>query len=450
MTETSNSAWPKKPLILSDRLALISLIEEGVRLGSSDTPVVADLFNELWELVDKTVHGSRIDRYKPQTNGNGFQTLEIKAETGETLGRLNMLYLNKPIPCYYLVYVEVAPPFRRQGLGTRILKYFGDFLHQKSAVGILDNIIPREDPTYGIYLKQFWRPVHEIIGQVFSEDGAEYMIYIPPRLADRDLRGPVIKLIHHLKRKRATIDMRDNEIMVKQTIAEFRDLYQALLAYFGPELKRGESTSLLRFMFTRFVTKLISFRRRIGDLLGYTGGDSLEQMQLDAEVAALPIQSYAPRELSSRFSIDSENRSLAVSVLGDLKQDPAQTIEALPNYRRPSLVAWLNRRGLDPHQTLTIGDLMDLGFDPTRLKEIILEGQPYIFERIQTRQLPDLVKRRELLERLAAKSPGARAGNARLLVNPPLLTIRDRGNAYVLRRKIEGVHWEEALEQLQS
>jgi hypothetical protein len=46
--------------------------------------------------------------------------------------------------------------------------------------------------------------------------------------------------------------------------------------------------------------------------------------------------------------------------------------------------------------------------------------------------------------------PGFRAESARLRVNPPLLAIRDRGNAYVLRHKITGIHWEEAVEQLQG
>ena len=44
--------------------------------------------------------------------------------------------------------------------------------------------------------------------------------------------------------------------------------------------------------------------------------------------------------------------------------------------------------------------------------------------------------------------PGARIGNTLLKTNPPLLVIRDRGNAYVLRRKVDGIHWEEAVEQL--
>ncbi len=113
---------------LQDRLALIALIDEGLRSGSSRFPMPADLFSNLWELVQATVSGSRINRLKPEAAGNGFQVFEITAETGESLGRLHMLYLKKPLPCYYLVYVEVAPPFRRKGLGTRILEHFRDFL----------------------------------------------------------------------------------------------------------------------------------------------------------------------------------------------------------------------------------------------------------------------------------------------------------------------------------
>ena len=45
---------------------------------------------------------------------------------------------------------------------------------------------------------------------------------------------------------------------------------------------------------------------------------------------------------------------------------------------------------------------------------------------------------------------GAAVRHARLRSNPSLLVIRDSGNAYVLRRKLQGIHWEEAVEQLQG
>jgi hypothetical protein len=110
----------------------------------------------------------------------------------------------------------------------------------------------------------------------------------------------------------------------------------------------------------------------------------------------------------------------------------------------------MKQRGIKASNTLTIGDFMDLGFDPTRLKEITIDGKGFIFERIQARQLPDLKRKKEMLNHLTLRTPGLRAQNAKLRVNPPLVAIRDRGNAYVLRHKVSGIHWEEAVEQLQG
>ena len=348
-----------------------------------------------------------------------------------------------------LVYVEVAAPFRRKGLGTQILRYFKEFLIKRSAVGILDNIIPQEDLTYDIYLKHSWQPLDGMMDNSMLE-GHQYMVYIPPRLENRDLKEPLVKLIHHLSRKRTAIEMRDNQIMVQRTITEFRDLYSSLLTYFEEEISKGDPSPLMRFMFTRFVTKLVAFRRRIGELLGYTGGESMEQIVLAPEIAALPVTSYAPEELVSETSFVGGDRELWLRLPEDLKKRPAAVIESLPNYGRPSLMTWLNERHLCPSHTLAIGDLMDLGFDPTRLKEINIDGKSHIFERVQIRQLTHLDKKRGLLERITSEMPGARARNARLTANPSLLVIQDRGNAYVLRRKISGIHWEEAMEQLQS
>jgi hypothetical protein len=93
---------------------------------------------------------------------------------------------------------------------------------------------------------------------------------------------------------------------------------------------------------------------------------------------------------------------------------------------------------------------MDLGFDPTRLKEITIDGKEHIFERIQARRIPELEEDMSALDNLAAKLKGGRVKNARLQFNAPLLLVRDKGNAYVLRRKVDGIHWEEAVEQLQT
>jgi hypothetical protein len=448
--EDSHPSSLTKTLSLNERLGIIALIDKGMRLRAPQTPLVSDLFSNLWGLVSATVSGSRIDRLKPEGMRNGFKVFEINAESGENLGRLNMLYLKKPIPCYYLVYVEVAGPFRRKGLGNRILEYFKDFLIEKSAVGILDNIIPEEDPTYSIYSKQGWEPLEVFIGESAVNGENNLMIYVPPRWQGRELRALVLKMVHHLKRKRPAIDMRYNEMMVQRTIREFKDLYDALLTYFKTEIETGTHTPLMQFMFTRFVTKLVSFRRRIRTLLGYTGGESLQQVVLEPEIAALPVRTYPPPELTSKSPSVSGDKEIWSRLPDMLKKHPASFIESLPNYGRPSFKSSLKERGRVSTDRLTIGDLMDLGFDPTRLKEITLDHEEFIFERMQARQLAELKKGEELLKRVESEMPDARPGNARLRVIPPLLAIQDRGNAYVLRRKLSAIHWEEAVEQLQS
>lgn len=434
---------------LNERLGLIGLIEEGMKTGASESPIVADLFNNLWELVGKTAKGGKVDRLKPEKSQNGFRVLEINSQSGENLGRLNMLYLKKPVACYYLVYVEVAAPYRKKGLGNLVLQHYKNFLDEKSAVGLLDNIIPESDPTYYIYIKHGWRPIESIIGRNSLGDDDHYMVYIPPRFKNRDLADSLLRLVHHVKRRRAVIDMRDNEVMVKQTIDEFKDLYAALLIYFDADIKAGRANPLMRFMFTRYVTKLISFRRRIGELLGYTGGESLEQINLTPEVASLPIQSYAPRELTGESTL-AFGEELENMLPGDLRDKPARSIEALPDYMRPSLAFWLQENQKPVGYKLTLGDLMDIGFDPTRLKEINIDGQDCIFERVQARRLNDLKLNKKLLEGSAETLAGRTAAKARMEINPPMLAISNKGNAYVLRKKVEGIHWEEAVAQLQS
>ncbi len=437
-------------LTIHDRLALIGLIEEGMKAGTSECPAMADLFDNLWDLVKRTVSGAKTDRLTPEDSQNGFRVIEINAETGENLGRLNMLYLNKPIPCYYLVYVEVAPPFRKIGLGNRIIEHFRDFLAEKGAVGILDNIIPPDDPTFDIYLKQAWEPIDAVIGAQQGQTTSGYMIYVPPKLRNRDLGDALVKLLHHLKRRRAAIDMRDNEIMVRRTIKEFRDLYEALLIYFNDQITEKEAPPIMRFMFTRFVTKLISFRRRIGDLLGYTGGESVEQIELSPVIASLPMKSYAPRELPYGEVLVSGELGIWSRLPRELRDSPARFIERLPNYRRPSLITWLKERNRNTEYRITIGNLMDLGFDPTRLKEISTDGKDFIFERMQARQTQEMEKKRTVLLRLAPAMTGQKAGATTVRINPPLLIVRDRGNAYILRQKVAAIHWDEALEQIQT
>jgi GNAT superfamily N-acetyltransferase len=437
-------------LDLKSRLALISLIDDQLRSKAASSPIFEDMFNEVNELVDVTVKGSKINRLNPEAKKNGFHIIEINADSGANLGRINMLYLNKPIACYYLVYVEVLPFFRKKGLGNRILHHFRGFLDEKGAVGILDNVIPRNDPTYAIYYKQAWEPIEHVIGPSLTTEDENYMLYIPPHLRNKNLIEPVRKLLVHLKRKRTAIEMRDNESMVKGTLAEFKEIYSALSTYFQSEIEENNTNPAMRFMFSRFAAKFIRFRRKIGELIGYTGGESTEQIELPKEIAALPIKSIAPKDLTGDSLSFIGERDICMRLMEKTNFQPALAIESLPNLMQPRLQKWLTACGKNADHCFTIGDLMDLGYDPTRLKEITIDGKTYILDRISRRMLPEYREKQKLLDQLSRVTGNHQVRGARLMLNKPLAVIQDMGNAYVVRSKIDAIRWDEAQEQIQQ
>jgi hypothetical protein len=79
---------------------------------------------------------------------------------------------------------------------------------------------------------------------------------------------------------------------------------------------------------------------------------------------------------------------------------------------------------------MKISDMIELGFDPTRLREYHHEGKDYILERISPGLLASIEKIRNLLRRISSSISETRFHNTAAFVNPPLAIFRDRGNAY--------------------
>ena len=441
--------FKKARIGLRDTLAVIDMTLED-HVGELVAFSADEVFEPLNRLIDRTAHGTKIERLKPKQDSRPFHTFEIHTRRGEVLGYLNMIYLRKPFPCYYLVYVEVLLPFRGRGLGHKILKAFREFVGDKGAVGVLDNIILPEEPTYGIYSKQGWKPIEALTGDSRVNGKDHYMVFVPISAKTPDLQHKLIKLLFSIKKKRPIIDMHDNEAMVKRTIAEFRSVYEALESLFDMELSTGTSTALMRFMFTRFVMKMLGFRRRIAALLGYTGGESLEQISISDRVKMLPIQPHSLWASKERQAEIWGEEEIIRELPKDLKTKPTTYIETLPLYRRPYLSSWIERKRDGRTLNLRISDLLELGFDPTKLREFRHGGVQYIFERVSPRFLPSIRRKRELLSKIVDLSSGMRFRHARIQINPPLAILRDRGNTYILRRKVEGIHAEEVLDQLRT
>ncbi|MBW2057519.1 MAG: GNAT family N-acetyltransferase [Deltaproteobacteria bacterium] len=434
---------------LKDSLAVIDMTLDG-QLGQPITLSPYEVFEPLNRLIDRTAHGTKVERFGPDGGRRPFHTLEIHTKGGDVLGYLNMVYLRKPLLCYYLVYVEVLFPFRGRGLGHKILRAFREFVSERGAVGVLDNIILPDEPTYGIYSKHGWKPIDPVAGDNRPGEQGHYMAFVPRSARAPDIQQKLAKLLFRIRKKRPIIDMHENEAMVGRTIAEFRSVYRTLESLFHKELTAGSSTPLMRFMFTRFVTKMLGFRRRIAGLLGYTGGESLYQISISDRIKRLPIQPYSLwTSEGGRTEIWGEAETIR-RLPGDLKEKPTRYIEALPLYRRPYLSSWMENRGRCRSGIIKISDLLELGFDPTKLRVLFHEGVEYVSERVSPRFIPSIEKRREFLLGVAMESSGVRIRNARIHVNPPLAILQDMGNVYILRKRVEGIHSEEALDQLRT
>jgi serine/threonine protein kinase len=99
---------------------------------------------------------------------------------------------------------------------------------------------------------------------------------------------------------------------------------------------------------------------------------------------------------------------------------------------------------------MNISDLLELGFDPTKLKEFRQDGVEYIFERTSPRFLSSIEKKKRFLAKIAEIISDVRFHQAGVQINPPLAILQDKGNVYILRRKVEGIHLEEGLDQLRT
>lgn len=444
-----NEKLNDSPFGLKDVLAFIDMaIEED---PSISLPVSADgIFEELSFLINKTVKGTKIRRFGPKAGARRFHRFEIYTEEGEVLGSLNMIYLRKPITSYYLIYVEVLPHFRGQGLGTKILNTFKELADASKAIGLLDNIILPEDPAFNLYDKLGWRPIEEWIGLDLVDGNEHYMIYVPDSLKTKNLKEKLTKIFLKVKKKRSIIDMQENEAAVKRTIMEFQIVYKTLTQLFEKELANGISTPFMSFMFTKFVRKVLGFRRRIATLLGYTGGESLDQISISNQIKDLPILPYSLWSPLERQVEILEEIGTIRNLPEKLLKEPTFFIEDLPLYQRPYFSSWMEKEGKAQSLRIKISDMIELGFDPTRLREFRHEGKNYIFERISPGLLGSLIKIRNLLKKISSRLSGIRFHNTAAFINPPLAIFRDRGNAYILRQKVEGIHLDEALDQLRT
>ena len=79
---------------LKDILTLVDVTLED-QLWGSERLFPYDVFEGLHELMARTIHGTRIERSRPKGGSQPFHTFEIHTEEGDTLGYLNMIFLDR-------------------------------------------------------------------------------------------------------------------------------------------------------------------------------------------------------------------------------------------------------------------------------------------------------------------------------------------------------------------
>ena len=132
-----------------------------------------------------------------------------------------------------------------------------------------------------------------------------------------------------------------------------------------------------------------------------------------------------------------------------LLKEPTFFIEDLSLYRRSYLLSWIEKRGIERSPRMKISDLIELDSTRRGWKSIIMKART-IFSREYLRVFSHPSQRSEILQRISSSISETRFHNTAAFVNLPLAIFRDRGNAYILRQKVGGVHIEEALEQLRT
>lgn len=98
----------------------------------------------------------------PESFSGHAHYLEMIGATGERMGEIEMRYIGKPSPFYYVQSIMVFPRFKGQGYGSRLVEKTNAFLKEKGRAGILYNMI-LEEYLRPLYARHGWKK-HTIAG----------------------------------------------------------------------------------------------------------------------------------------------------------------------------------------------------------------------------------------------------------------------------------------------
>ena len=126
-------------------------------------------------LIDSTIGALRHihppERFEKQKEY--VHRLELKVD-GKCVGYADLIYINKPVPLYYLQELYIDLFKRGKGFGKHIFQSLNKFLDGKGKMGILLNCIDDASPAREMYKNNGWIKVPN------TKASQEWLIYNPP------------------------------------------------------------------------------------------------------------------------------------------------------------------------------------------------------------------------------------------------------------------------------
>ncbi|MCR4312101.1 MAG: GNAT family N-acetyltransferase [Candidatus Uhrbacteria bacterium] len=86
--------------------------------------------------------------------------LKLLDSKGELAGFAEMVYFGKPVPMYYLEYMQINESHRGKGYGGELIEQVNAFIKDKGKMGLLVNAIEEDKASHDMYLAHGWRETY--------------------------------------------------------------------------------------------------------------------------------------------------------------------------------------------------------------------------------------------------------------------------------------------------
>lgn len=86
--------------------------------------------------------------------------LKLVDSEGNLAGFAELVYFGKPVPAYYLEYMQTNPSHRGKGFGGELIEQVNAFIASKGKMGVLVDAVEEDSAARGIYERHGWQSTY--------------------------------------------------------------------------------------------------------------------------------------------------------------------------------------------------------------------------------------------------------------------------------------------------